>query len=354
MLACQFGAEPVDRRYQSVANFMAASQCQKSGSIFLSLAYSGCLRSVRECPLTRNRPPSQASLDSMVLECDDDAAVCVAKSKRQVAFYIVETMTSIWDADSLVNARSENVNRYHRSFLKQAVAEFRFPTLMELGARRPPAAFVTALRKEYPTVELQNEVTLTVGGESAGSINKHIFRSRKVGWTVSLKESAFSIETNAYPGFAEMKARVLHVVEAASKVIDSDFFTRVGIRYVNVIDSGTKPEGGGWVNPELVAPLLSSYFKGVQEYAGRIQVGAEDGGCLLQHGIRVKQPPHDLDPEEVWPDYVLDLDVFRNGVSVDDAGQVMEAMHRQAFDAFDWALGPAARDYLSANERSPR
>lgn len=263
-------------------------------------------------------------------------------------------MGSAWDADTLVTARSENVNRYRRTFLKQAVAEFRFPTLMELSARRPPAAFVSALRKEYPTVELQNEVTLTVGGESAGSINKHIFRSRKVGWTVSLKESAFSIETNAYPGFAEMKARIMHVVDAASKVIDSDFFTRVGLRYVNVIDSGTKQENGGWVNPELVAPLLSNYFRGVQEYAGRIQVGAEDGGCLLQHGTLVKQPTADQNPAEVWPDYVLDLDVFRNGVSVAETEQVVEAMHLQAFDVFDWALGPAARDYLSANKGSAR
>ncbi|MGV7240621.1 TIGR04255 family protein [Caballeronia sp. M23-90] len=240
------------------------------------------------------------------------------------------------------------MDRYQRTFLKQAVAEFRFPTLIELGERRPPAQFVAALRREYPTLELANEVTLTMGGESAGSINKHIFRSRKYDWTVSLKESAFSIETNAYPGFHEMKERVMHVVAAASKIIDSDFFTRVGLRYINVIDSGTDPAKGGWVNPELVSPLLSDYFKGIQEFAGRIQVGGEDGGCLLQHGIRVKQPTANQDPEDVWPDYLLDLDVFRNGVEVDDTEKNIEAMHVQAFNLFDWAIGPSARNYLAA------
>ncbi|MDB0568082.1 TIGR04255 family protein [Ralstonia solanacearum] len=260
-------------------------------------------------------------------------------------------MSSMWDVDSLVRVQSKNLDRYRRTFLKQAVAEFRFPTLMELGERRPPVAFVAALRKEYPTIELQNEVTLTVGGESAGSINKHIFRSRKPGWTVSLKESAFSVETNVYPGFAEMLTHVLQVVAAASKVIDSEFFTRVGLRYINVIDSGTKPEGGGWVNHDLVAPLQSHYFQGIQEYAGTVQLGTEDGGCTLQHGIRKKMPTKDQDPKDVWPDYVLDIDVFRNIVSIEDAEQVIKAMHTQAFDLFDWALGPAAREYLSSEKK---
>ncbi|WP_185735287.1 TIGR04255 family protein [Burkholderia cepacia] len=251
----------------------------------------------------------------------------------------------MWSADNLVAVRSENVDRYQRTFLKQAVAEFRFPTLMELGGARPPAQFVAALRKEYPTLELGQEVTLTMGGESAGSINKHIFRSQKLDWTVSLKESAFSIETSKYPGFHEMKERVMHVVAAASKIIDSEFFTRIGLRYINVIDCGADPATAGWVNPELVAPLLSNHFQGIQEYAGRMNLSAEDGGCLLQHGIRIKQKT-DKQQEEVWPDYLVDLDVFRNGVAIGDAAKALEAMHAQAFNVFDWAIGPAARNYL--------
>jgi uncharacterized protein (TIGR04255 family) len=197
-------------------------------------------------------------------------------------------------------------------------------------------------------------VTLTLGGESGGSVHKHILRSRKSDWTISLKESAFSVETSKYPGFPEMRERVMQVVAAASKVIDSEFFTRVGLRYINVIDSGSDPVGGGWVNPELVTPLLSDYFRGVQEYAGKLQLGGEEGGCLLQHGIRMKPQSDKDDAEPVWPDYLVDLDVFRNGVPVDDAGKAIDAMHAQAFDVFDWAIGPAARDYLTSPKGANR
>jgi uncharacterized protein (TIGR04255 family) len=221
---------------------------------------------------------------------------------------------------------------------------------MELGEPRPPVSLVTALRREYPNLELANEVTLGVGGGTAGSNNAHIFRSAKLTWTVSLRQSALSIETVAYTDYAHMKERVLRVVEAASKIIDSDFFTRVGLRYINVIDSGTDPIDG-WVNPELVAPLLSGHFSGIQEYAGKLMLVASDGGCFLQHGLRLKQQHAS---EAAQPEYVLDIDTFRNEVTLSDTRVALDAMHAQAFDVFDWAIGPKAREHLSAERPSTK
>lgn len=256
-------------------------------------------------------------------------------------------MTSKWIADDLVSVHSENLDRYKRNFLKQAVCELRFPTLMELGDPKPPVALVAALRKEYPHLELANEVTIGIGGGIPGSNNTHLFRSAKLTWTVSLKQSAISIETTAYTGFPNMKERILRVVEAASKVIDSDFFTRVGLRYINVIDSGDDPTDG-WVNSDLVQPLLSKQFSGVHEYAGKMQLVAEDGGCLLQHGIRLKPPQRD--GKDVVPDYLLDIDSFRSDVSISDIESVLDVLHTQVFDVFDWAIGPKAREYLSEDK----
>ena len=256
-------------------------------------------------------------------------------------------MTPKWDADNLVSVRSENLDRYKRNFLKQAVCELRFPTLMELGDPKPPAALVAALRKEYPHLELANEVMIGIGGGVPGSNNTHLFRSAKFTWTVSLKQSALSIETTAYAGFPNMKERILRAVDAASKIIDSDFFTRVGLRYINVIDSEDDPTNG-WVNSELVQPLRSSLFSGVQEYAGRMQLVAEDGGCLLQHGLRLKQPQRDGQP--VAPEYLLDIDSFRNDVSVANVESALDAMHTQVFDMFDWAIGAKAREYLAGEQ----
>ncbi|MGN6829754.1 TIGR04255 family protein [Paucibacter sp. M5-1] len=259
-------------------------------------------------------------------------------------------MNPTWEADTLVAVRSKNVDRYKRNYLRQAVCELRFPTLMELGAARPPEKFVTALRKDYPYLELQNEVTLALGSVSSGSNSTHVFRSAKLNWTVSLKESAVSIETTAYTEYAQMREKVLRVVDAATKVIDSDFFTRVGLRYINVIE-GTDDPRNGWVNHQLVAPIVGTNFKGIGEYAGKLQLVAGDGGCLLQHGIRVSRQQKDA---SIHPEYMLDVDVFRNEVAVDDVSAALDVMHSQAFDVFDWSLGEKAREYLSSAGKSTK
>jgi hypothetical protein len=56
--------------------------------------------------------------------------------------------------------------------------------------------------------------------------------------TVSIKQSSLSIEAVSYKNYQDMNDRVLNAVAAAYKVIDSDLFTRVGLRYINVIDIG--------------------------------------------------------------------------------------------------------------------
>lgn len=252
-------------------------------------------------------------------------------------------MSTIWQADSLVPTRSENLDRYKLNFLKQAVCELRFPTLMELGDSRPPAIMVSALRKEYPHLELANQVTIGMGTPT-GSSNSHIFRSSKLNWTVSLSQSSLSIETTSYTGYLQMRERILRVVDAAAKIIDSDFFTRIGLRYINVIDVDEDPTNG-WVNSDLVQPMLSGQFTRIQEYAGRLQLLAEDGGCLLQHGIRLKQPSRD--GKNLPPEYLIDIDAFRNEVALSDTAAALDAMHSQAFDIFDWSLDSKARNYLS-------
>ncbi|RMM43117.1 hypothetical protein ALQ78_01649 [Pseudomonas syringae pv. aptata] len=256
-------------------------------------------------------------------------------------------MSTRWKADQLIANRSQNVDRYKRNFLQQAVCEFRFPTLMELGDQRPPSAFVKALRKDYPNLELSNEVTFGLGAGNAGSSNVHIFRSAKLNWSVSLKESAITIETTSYPGFATLRDRIAKLVQAAEGIIDSDFFTRIGLRYINLIDSGEAPIID-WINPDLTAALKHDFFSGISDFNGRMQLKADDGGCTFQHGIRFATVPKDAAPK---PEYMIDIDVFRTEVSVVDVAYAVEAMHQQAFDLFDWTLSDVSRAFLSEDSK---
>lgn len=259
-------------------------------------------------------------------------------------------MSTQWKADELVLTRSENTDRYKRNFLRQAVCELRFPTLMELGEQRPPSSFVKALRRDYPHLELNNEFTVGIGAGNTGASNVHIFRSAKLNWSITLKQSAITIETTSYSGFDALRERLTKLVEAAAQIIDSDFFTRIGLRYINVVSSEGEPVTD-WVNPALTAPITSAIFSGISDFGGRVQMTAEDGGCIFQHGITFPQVTGGVIAK---PEFLLDIDTFRSEVLVSDAMAAVDIMHQQAFDIFDWSLSDRARAYLSEAKISQR
>ena len=255
-------------------------------------------------------------------------------------------MSTTWSADSLVPFSAERV-QYKHNFLKQVVCELRFPLLPSLGGENPPLPFLTAVRKLYPHTDRANEITMSVGSSCSPSSMAHLFRSVKMDWTVSLKSQAISVETTRYTAYEGLRERVLQIVEAAREVIDSDFFTRVGLRYINVI-----PTAGStmqdWVNPQLVGALVGVPFKGVSEHSGKLLLAVEDGGLLLQHGLKPKGAGSAPISETLpMPDYVIDIDTFRAEVALADVGAALDAAHQQSYAMFDWALGPKARALLA-------
>lgn len=255
------------------------------------------------------------------------------------------TVSSTPNADLLVKLASENASRFTRDYLRQAVCELRFPTLLSLAGAKPPTSFATALRHQYPILDAANEVTVNLGA-NAESVTHHVFRSVKGTWTVTLKPSAAVIETTRYTSYAELRERSAQVIAALQPVIDSDFFTRIGLRYVNLVETSGE-RLSEWINPQLLGPIDTGLFSGICEYAGKFGVQADDGGCLLQHGLRMKQPPFGREGADTpLPDYVIDIDVFRHEVAIADALPVIDRAHSQEFAVFDWAMGPRARAYL--------
>ncbi|KLI96927.1 TIGR04255 family protein, partial [Luteimonas sp. FCS-9] len=167
------------------------------------------------------------------------------------------------------------------------------------------------------------------------------------GWLATIKHSSVSIENSGYDGYADLRRRVLQLVSAVEEIIESDVWTRVGLRYINAIDVHGDP-AEGWVNDALVGPLQSDAFAVVSDYSGRIASAVDGGGCLLQHGLRFNEDQSGA--ENQYMTYVFDFDVYRNEVAVQDTAAALDDIHAQAFNLFDWCLGPKAREQLSATK----
>jgi uncharacterized protein (TIGR04255 family) len=233
-----------------------------------------------------------------------------------------------------LNVPPAGAAHFSKNFIRLAVCELRFPTLFELEAERPPLGFAKAVRKEYPLYNPLKNVNLNPLAQS----NVHSFRSKKGRWTVTLRAAALSLETSNYDTFSEFEERLGFVLKAAEGTIDSDFFTRVGLRYINAMPFAPS-EVKQWVNPALVSPLGEGTFGDVEEHWQRVRGPTTVGGYFFQHGL-------DTNPQAGRREYVLDFDFYREDVTIPETLSIVRQLHEQEYAMFAWSLGDKAKEHL--------
>lgn len=244
------------------------------------------------------------------------------------------------------NLKVPNVERveYERNFIQLAVCELKFPTVLEFETECP-RDFQKALRKEYPHLEQGTRIELLPAGGRSGE-KRYIFRSMDRDWSVTLRSSAVALETAAYRNFEDFLLRLQKVVEKIEPLIDTDFFTRVGLRYVNVIPVDGDPTG--WINPDLVKPLISDVFGKPAKYWQQISGTTDNGHLNINHGLQEDEEPDRRS-------YVLDFDFYRELVGIKELEDLLKSFNRQNFNLFRWAVESKAIDFLGqATKKEPR
>jgi len=224
------------------------------------------------------------------------------------------------------------VVQFQRNFIKVAACELRFPTLLEFETS-PPTQLQKVLRKDYPYYEPAQSVRVSPG--SFGHEMKYLFRSRKRDWVVTFHASAIILETNRYTNFGEFSNRLEMLIKQSQPLLDTDFFTRVGLRYIDEIpiEDG---ELSGWVRDDLVASLTAGVYGEVERYLQEVRGAAQAGNYIFKHGIRDNNP--DV--------YYLDFDFYEANVSSSEVIPIVGDFNQESFRFFHWALGNKALERL--------
>lgn len=243
----------------------------------------------------------------------------------------------------LLNVPALASAHFSRNLIVRAVCELRFPTLFEFDDVTPPRAFANALRKEYPNYET---LMLQPGDVGVMPVRAHAFRSKKQKWTATIRAAAVTLETDHYSSFEEFHVRLSSIVAAASQVIDSDMFTRVGIRYINHLPCSAG-EIGKWISPRLTGSAVGAGDLGdVEEYTQIVRGPTEVGGFFMRHGVLQLGAGRG---EAASQAYLLDFDMYSEDVAASRVLDVVKDLHALEFNLFMWSLGPAAQEYLGTS-----
>ena len=246
-----------------------------------------------------------------------------------------------------LNVPLENSVRYKTNFIKTAVCELRFPTLLELE-NTPPIKIQTALRKFYPFYSAGQDVSIGLVGTPVSG-KSYFFESKKKDWTITLKPSSLSLETNKYTDFDDFYDHLTSMLEAVGDFLDTDFFTRVGLRYINHVplpgNNMDRKDIAKWINPVLVAPLSGGELGTLTMFHCEVGGHIEDGKYTFRHGFA---PPVNQDKDSL--SYLLDYDYYKEGVEYDDVYTIIKQFNSQNFNIFKWSLGEESKKALGEGE----
>jgi len=247
---------------------------------------------------------------------------------------------------SKLNVPIVDDRQFSRNFLASVVCELRFPTILELE-RESPLALRKALKSSYPIYEKSKSVSLEPNRATVSEVDmKHNFVSRDRDWKVLLGSSSIALETTNYQNFANFLKKFKVVIWEAKDLLDTDFYTRVGLRYVNTIPIDDEDANNvvGWVNDRLVGAFADGIFGDAISFNTEITGFSTIGGFTIRHGIGRKKRK-DLG----FNSYFLDFDHYLENVDAGDLVKLLEAFHKVNFSLFYWCLGPKSKEKLEAS-----
>jgi uncharacterized protein (TIGR04255 family) len=179
---------------------------------------------------------------------------------------------------------------YRRNPLIEVICQLRFPPILRIAAEAP-VAFQEKIRNEYPLFnerfpEVNVEMPLGVPPAFAELVKGNLSKRKLVGydftsadekWKVSLTRDFLSLSTSQYTRWEHFRQHLEAPLQALIGVYAPAFFTRVGLRYQDLIQRSRLglPPATKW--SELIRPHIAGVHA-VPELEGAVE---ESLGQLL-------------------------------------------------------------------------
>lgn len=239
---------------------------------------------------------------------------------------------------------------YEKNPLEEVICQLRFPPVLKIETE-PPAQFQERIRSDYPFYKSKPAVKLPAGlpAELAALLPKdlpfgtgqtaHEFGSRDERWTLSLTRDFLALTCRSYDRWENFKAHLDQPLEALRELYAPAFFTRIGLRYRNVIRRSVLGlEQVGWA--ELLQPWVAGALAS-PEIAADVEHSAQELVVRLPDGRSHVRAHHGLAVDEgsQEPCYVIDADFFDDQQSEwPHAFERLVFLNRQARLFFRWCI----------------
>lgn len=250
---------------------------------------------------------------------------------------------------------------YEQDTLNQVVCALNFPPILSIGTETP-AELQEALRESYPLYESRPtgpQLQLEGDGPPQGMIEmlgqlglgqrpmpqQHRFSTEDQTRTVVVGPRLLAVEDATYDEWAAFSQHVAVARAAVERIYRPAFYTRVGLRYQDVIRRKMLKDDAEWtdvIKPTLLGLLGAPELDTIQELSGTALIS-------LDHPESFVRVNHGLGTDEATKDnvYVIEADFYTEGRSHgNDIDSLLTYFNTEAGNLFRWAITQELHDAL--------
>jgi uncharacterized protein (TIGR04255 family) len=265
-------------------------------------------------------------------------------------------------ADNLLPFPQWHRTLYHRNPLIEVVCQLKFPPVLRIDAELP-AAFQEQIRSEFPSMNERSDdgpqlpagIPPQIANLLRSSFGKQAlppsydFSSVDGCWTLQLTRDSIALTTTAYRRWEDFKVQFERGLRALLDVYRPSFFTRIGLRYQDLIQRsklGLDDQPWSVLLKPHIAGLLSTQGMSVSESLSIVSIRLPEtlGQVRIRHGLAQAAGAK----EEC---YLIDSDFFtEQRTATDDAFQTLDYFNRQSGRLFRWCIEDRLHDAMDPEQ----
>lgn len=201
---------------------------------------------------------------------------------------------------------------YDKTTLTEVVCQFRFPTILKIGSTSP-TDFQEIIRHTFPLFSLKSVPQLQALPDAVKQILPQIhpkaydFTNERENTQITLAQDFLAVSTTDYQRFENFMENTTFALEALDRVYKPSFYTRVGLRYIDIIKrSSLETVDIPWkelLNLQFAGELANDLCENISEIRTNTLYRFDGFSLRCQHGL--------LHVENVEKEcYIIDNDFF--------------------------------------------
>lgn len=249
---------------------------------------------------------------------------------------------------------------YAKNPLKRVICQLRFPPILDIDAS-PPAGFQDQIRSEFPELQEQEELSIPLPREaqqimpaevlrqlSQSGRKNYEFGSPDGKLKINLTRTFLALTSTEYERWEVFRGLMKRPYRALCAEYKPAYFTRIGLRYVDVIRPAelnlATYEWQDLLEHHVLGMLgTSEVGRDVQATEATTVIRLDDDGSLAR--VLTRLNGHDEDRQ-----FIIDTDFYHAGkTATDKAFEKLEFLHGNAYRLMRWcikdvlheAMGPA-------------